>query len=72
MYFWVLFPSLLASGGTVVFVLLSGSFFETLYKFQPIPRLADLLYAAPLGLIGGVVGLLFMVSLRRLQRLFQP
>jgi H+/Cl- antiporter ClcA len=73
MYFWVLFPSLLASAvATVVFVLLSGSFFETLYKFPAYtPRLADLLYAAPLGLIGGAVGLLFMVSLRRLQRLFQ-
>jgi H+/Cl- antiporter ClcA len=73
-YFWVLFPSLLASAvATVVFVLLSGTFFETLYKFPAYaPRLADLLYAAPLGLIGGAVGLLFMVSLSRLQRLFQP
>jgi len=73
-YFWVLFPSLLASAvATVVFVLLSGTFFETLYKFPAYaPRLADLFYAAPLGLIGGVVGLLFMASLRRLQRLFQP
>ena len=35
------------------------------------PRLVDLLYAAPLGLIGGAVGLLFMLSLRRLQRLFE-
>jgi H+/Cl- antiporter ClcA len=35
-YFWVLFPSLLASAvATVVFVLLSGTFFETLYKFPP-------------------------------------
>jgi len=33
-YFWVLFPSLLASAvSTVVFVLLSGAFFETLYQF---------------------------------------
>jgi H+/Cl- antiporter ClcA len=73
-YFWVLFPSLLASAvATVVFVLLSGTFFETLYKFPAYaPRLADLLYAAPLGLIGGAVGLLFMLSLRRLQGLFQP
>jgi H+/Cl- antiporter ClcA len=73
-YFWVLFPSLLASAvATVVFVLLSGTFFETLYKFPDYsPRLADLLYAVPLGLIGGVVGLLFMVSLRRLRRLLQP
>ncbi|MFN8471495.1 MAG: chloride channel protein [Anaerolineae bacterium] len=73
-YFWVLFPSLLASAvSTVVFVLLSGAFFETLYKFPAyVPRLVDLVYAAPLGLIGGVVGLLFMLSLRRLQRLFEP
>ena len=73
-YFWVLFPSLLASAvATVVFVLLSGTFFETLYKFPAYaPRLVDLLYAAPLGLIGGAVGLLFMLSLRRLQRFFQP
>ncbi|MGE5604035.1 MAG: chloride channel protein [Nitrososphaerales archaeon] len=73
-YFWVLFPSLLASAvSTVVFVLLSGTFFQTLYQF-PIytPRLVDLAWALPLGLIGGAVGLLFMLSLRRFQRLFQP
>ena len=74
MYFWVLFPSLLASAvAVVVFVLLSGTFFETLYQFPAYaPRVVDLLYAVPLGLIGGAVGLLFMLSLRRLQRLFQP
>jgi H+/Cl- antiporter ClcA len=74
-YFWVLFPSLLASAtATVVFVFLSGSFFQTLYQFPSYttPMLIDLLYAAPLGLIGGVIGLLFMVALRRLQRLFLP
>ncbi len=72
-YFWVLFPSLLASAvATVVFVLLSGTFFETLYQFPAYtPRLRDLLYAAPLGMVGGAVGLLFMASLRRLQQLFQ-
>ncbi len=73
-YFWVLFPSLLASAvATVVFVSLSGQFFETLYQFPNYtPRLRDTVYAAPLGLIGAVVGLLFMFSLRRLQLLFQP
>ena len=73
-YFWVLFPSLLASAvAVVVFVLLSGSFFETLYQFPAYsPRLADLFYAAPLGLIGGAVGLLFMLSLKRLQGLLRP
>ena len=57
-YFWVLFPSLLSSAvATVVFVLLSGTFFETLYKFPAYtPRLVDLLYAVPLGLLGGAVG----------------
>jgi H+/Cl- antiporter ClcA len=72
-YFWGLFPSLLASSvATVVFVSLSGTFFETLYKFpQYTPRLVDLFYAIPLGLIGGFVGLLFMLSLKRLQQLFQ-
>lgn len=72
-YFWVLFPSLLASAvATVVFVLLSGSFFQTLYQFPTyFPRLRDLFYAVPLGFIGGAVGLLFMLSLRRLQKLFQ-
>lgn len=73
-YFWVLFPSLLASAvATVVFVLLSGAFFETLYQFPDYaPRLVDLLYAAPLGLIGGIVGLLFMLSLQRLRLLMAP
>ena len=72
-YFWVLFPSLLgAAVATTVFVMLSGRFFEALYTFPGYaPRLMDLLYAAPLGLVGGVVGLLFMLSLRRLQRLFE-
>jgi H+/Cl- antiporter ClcA len=72
-YFWVLFPSLLASAmSTVVFVLLSGTFFETLYHFPSYtPRLVDMFYAAPLGLLGGIIGLLFMLFLRRLQRLFQ-
>ena len=33
-YFWLLFPSLLASSvATVVFVVLSGTFFETMYQF---------------------------------------
>jgi len=74
LYFWALFPSLLASAvATVVFVFLSGTFFETLYQFPKYtPQLVDMFYAAPLALIGGVVGTLFMLSLRGLQRLFQP
>jgi H+/Cl- antiporter ClcA len=73
-YFWILFPSLLASAvATVVLVMLSGQFFATLYQFPDYsPHLRDLLYAAPLGLVGGVVGLLFMLALQRLRQLLQP
>jgi len=73
-YFWVLFPSLLASAAaTVVFVLLSGVFFQTLYRFPDyIPRMNDLFFALPLGMLGGVIGMLFLISLKRLQQLFQP
>ena len=73
-YFWVLFPNLLASAiATLVFVWLSGTFFETLYNFPKYsPRLVDLFFAAPFSLVGGVVGILFMLSLQRLQKLFQP
>ncbi len=50
-YFWVLFPSLLASAvSTVVFVLLSGVFFETLYVFPDYaPKVNHIFYAVPLG-----------------------
>ncbi len=73
-YFWVLFPSLLASAAaTVVFVLLSGVFFQTLYQFPDyIPRMNDLFFAVPLGMLGGVIGMLFLISLKRLQQFFQP
>jgi H+/Cl- antiporter ClcA len=73
-YFWALLPSLLASAvATVVFVWLSGTFFETIYSFpEYTPRLRDLLYAMPLGLMGGLVGASFMVTLRQLQRLARP
>lgn len=73
-YFWILFPSLLASAvATVVFVLLSGSFFGTLYQFPEYsPSVPDLFYAVPLGALGGVVGLLFVLSLQLLRRVFLP
>ncbi len=72
-YFWLLFPSLLASAvSTVVFVLLSGVFFETLYQFPDYtPKLAHIIYAVPLGLIGAVAGIVFMFLLQILQKFFQ-
>ncbi len=73
-YFWILFPSLLASAvATVTFVMLSGQFFATLYQFPDYtPLLRDLFYAAPLGFVGALVGLLFMLALQRLRQLLQP
>lgn len=74
LYFWVLFPSLVASAvAVVIFVALSGSFFGTLYVFRLyVPQLIDLLLAVPLGLIGGVVGVIFFIVLRGLQKLMLP
>ena len=73
-YFWGLFPSLLASAvATVVFVGLTGSFFAGPYRFPGyIPHLRDLLMAVPLSLIGGLAGILFSLMFRWLRRLFQP
>jgi H+/Cl- antiporter ClcA len=74
LYFWALFPSLLSSAvATVVFVGLTGEFFDTMYKFPAYtPRMTDLIMAAPLSLVGGLAGLLFMLMLKWLQKLMQP
>jgi H+/Cl- antiporter ClcA len=73
-YFWGLFPSLLASAvATTVFVALTGRFFDTLYTFPDyVPRLADLLWAIPFSLIGGLAGLIFVFVFRWLRQLMQP
>jgi H+/Cl- antiporter ClcA len=73
-YFWGLFPSLLSSAfATVVFVALTGKFFGTLYAFPTyIPNLADLLWAVPFSLIGGLAGMIFILVFRWLRRLMQP
>jgi H+/Cl- antiporter ClcA len=73
-YFWGLFPSLLASAvATVVFVWLAGGFFQTLYAFPDYtPRLLDLLVAVPFALLGGLAGVVFMLLLRGLRKLVQP
>ncbi len=72
-YFWGLFPSLLASAvATVVFVGLTGSFFARLYTFPDYtPRLRDLLMAVPLSLIGSLAGILFSLMFRWLRQLMQ-
>jgi H+/Cl- antiporter ClcA len=74
LYFWVLFPSMLASAtATVIFVVLTGSFFGTVYAFpEYMPTFRDLLQAVPLGAIGGAVGVAFFLLLRLAQRAMVP
>ena len=73
-YVWTLFPSLVASAcATIVFVVLSGSYFGFLYVFPAYePRITDLLLAVPLGLIGALAGALFIVLLKQLRKYMQP
>ena len=61
LYFWTLFPTLLASAvATTVFVALSGSFMSPLYSFpQYVPVVKDLLVAVPFALVGSIAGVLF-------------
>jgi len=74
LYFWGLFPSLLASAvATVVFVMLAGSFFFPLYSFpEYAPQLRDLVQAVPFSLVGGIAGVLFTYMFRWLRKLMQP
>src|SRR5512136_1782330 len=73
-YAWTLFPSLVSSAvATIAFVMLSGSFFGTLYAFPDYqPRITDLLLAVPLGLIGALAGAIFIVGFDYLSKLMRP
>jgi H+/Cl- antiporter ClcA len=73
-YLWGFVPSLLASAtATVVFVGLTGRFFETLYAFPNyVPHLVDLALAVPFGFAGALVGVFFMLGLKWLRQLMQP
>jgi len=73
-YPWTLFPSLVASAfATVAFVMLTGSFFGTLYAFPNYqPRFTDLLLAVPLGLVGALAGAIFIVVFKQLRQVMQP
>jgi H+/Cl- antiporter ClcA len=74
LYFWALFPSLLASAvATVVFVGLTGSFFDALYSFPAYtPIIKDLLLAVPFSLVGAVAGVLFTLMFKWLRKLMLP
>ena len=73
-YARALFPSLVASAvGTVVFVLLSGSFFGSLVIFPEFtPHVTDLLLAVPLGLVGAAAGAVFIIVFARLRKIMEP
>jgi H+/Cl- antiporter ClcA len=74
LYFWALFPSLLASAvATVVFVELTGSFMGTLYTFPDYaPAVKDLILAVPFSLVGSIAGVLFTLMFKWLRTLMQP
>jgi H+/Cl- antiporter ClcA len=74
LYFWTLFPSLLASAvATVIFVALSGSFMGTLYSFPDYaPVIKDLVIAVPFSLVGAIAGVLFTLVFKWLRKLMQP
>jgi H+/Cl- antiporter ClcA len=74
LYFWTLFPSLLASAvATVIFVGLTGSFMSPLYSFPAYtPVLKDLLRAVPFSLVGAIAGVLFTFMFKWLRKLMKP
>jgi H+/Cl- antiporter ClcA len=73
-YVWTLFPTLIASSfSTVAFVLLSGSFFHVMYRFEDYePHLIDLISAVPLGLIGALAGAIFILGFDSLSKVMKP
>lgn len=73
-YAWTIFPSLVASAvATTVFLALTNQFFGALYTFPAYhPTVTDLLLAVPLGLVGALAGVIFMLTFQRLRRLMAP
>jgi H+/Cl- antiporter ClcA len=70
----MLIPGLVASStATITFVMLSGSYFGGLYTFPDYyPKFIDLIYAVPLGLIGGLAGALFIILFRGMRKAAKP
>ncbi len=73
-YVWTLFPSIVSSAiATVVFVLLSGEFFGSLFIFPEFtPHVTDLLLAIPLGIVGAAAGAVFMIVFAALRKAMEP
>lgn len=73
-YAWTLIPSLVSSAvATTAFVMFTGAFFGRLYSIPDyLPRITDLLLAVPMGLLGALVGAIFIFVFRQLRRLMEP
>lgn len=67
-------PSLVASAvGATAFFVLSQEYFGSLYTFPDYaPRVTDLAWAAPLGLLGALAGAIFILAIRTLRKLLAP
>jgi H+/Cl- antiporter ClcA len=73
-YVWTIFPSLVASAvATTVFLGLTNELFGALYTFPTYQaRVTDLLLAVPLGLVGALAGVVFMLAFQWLRKLMAP
>jgi len=73
-YVWTIFPSLVASAvATTVFLGLTNELFGALYTFPTYQaRVTDLLLAVPLGLVGALAGVAFMLTFQWLRRFMAP
>lgn len=59
--------------GTVAFLVLSQEYFGSLYTFPDYaPRVTDLAWAVPLGLLGALAGAIFILAIRTLRKLLAP
>ena len=70
-----LFPGIIGAASAIAaFMLLGGAFFSPLFVFAEVyerVRFIDLVYAIPLGLLGGLAGLLYIGIYRGLRRTLQ-
>lgn len=68
-------PSIVAAtAGVAVYFAISGTFLVTSFHIADYPafRDIDLLYSIGLGIIGGAVGILFIILYKKMRRIFEP
>lgn len=71
----LLIPGIVASAvGYVIFFIITGYAFGGIYQFPPYEglRLVHVLYAVALGLLGGLIGLLFIYLFKAMRRVVRP